>query len=396
MNWEYLWPLLVAIGIVLAVVPIVGLYMTFVERKVAALIQNRVGPNRVGPAGLFQAIADGIKIFLKEQVIPSHVVKPIYIFAPTIGLMCAMLSIAVVPFGPIDVGYQGGFRAMIAPGLDIGLLFLLAISGVSAYGIILGGWASNNKYSMYGALRSCAQFISYEIPLGLSLIGVIAMAGSLNMEQIVAAQGEGWSNWNIFWQPLAGLLFFTAALAETNRLPFDLPECEQELVGGFHTEYSGIKFVLFFLAEYTHVVTVSFLTVLLFFGGWHFPGLTGPVDGSLVGYLVRWSVLLVKVGMVIAFIIQLRWTLPRFRFDQLMGLAWKGLIPLGILNLLGLVVVLSLDLSRWWLAPYSILLIVAAGLTNVALIGERQLATKRLLVGGSDASGMPTAKAGVN
>lgn len=363
-EWATWWPLLAAIGIILAVVPIVGLYMTFVERRVAALIQNRVGPNRVGPAGLFQAIADGIKIFLKEQVIPSHVVKSVYVFAPTIGLMCAMLSIAVVPFGPVDTSYSEGFRAIVAPGLDIGILFLLAISGVSAYGIILGGWASNNKYSMYGALRSCAQFISYEIPLGLSLIGVIVFAGSLNMETIVASQSHGIQSWNVCWQPLAALIFFTAALAESNRLPFDLPECEQELVGGFHTEYSGIKFVLFFLAEYTHVVTISFLTVLLFFGGWNFPGLNGPVDATLSGYLIRWSVLLAKVAVVIAFIIQLRWTLPRFRFDQLMGLAWKGMIPVGVMHLLGIVILFSLDLSRWWMLPYSVVILTATSLLN--------------------------------
>ena len=160
-SWDYLWPLFVAMGIVLAVVPIAGLYMTFVERKLAALIQNRVGPNRVGPAGLLQAVADGIKIFLKEQVVPNHVFKSIYFLAPTIGLICAMLSIAVVPFGPTEVGEKEGFRAIIAPGIDIGLLYLLAVSGLSAYGIILGGWASNNKYSLYGAIRSCAQFISY-------------------------------------------------------------------------------------------------------------------------------------------------------------------------------------------------------------------------------------------
>ena len=365
-SWEYLWPLLVAMGIVLAVVPIAGLYMTFVERKLAALIQNRVGPNRVGPAGLLQAVADGIKIFLKEQVIPDHVFKSIYFLAPTIGLICAMLSIAVVPFGPTDTGYEKGFRAIIAPGIDIGLLYLLAVSGLSAYGIILGGWASNNKYSLYGAIRSCAQFISYEIPLGLSLIGVIAAAGSLNIETIVASQGPGVLNWNFWWQPLAALIFFTAALAETNRLPFDLPECEQELVGGFHTEYSGIKFVLFFLAEYTHVVTVSFLTVLLFFGGWHFPGLTEVYDATWGGYALRWCILLAKVAVVIGLIIQLRWTLPRFRFDQLMGVAWKGLIPLGMFNLLGLVVVLTLDLSKWWLAAHSLVIVLLLGLANVA------------------------------
>ncbi len=193
---------------------------------------------------------------------------------------------------------------------------------MSAYGIILGGWASNNKYSLFGAIRSCAQFISYEIPLGLSILGIVMFANSLNIEELVQSQGPGLLNWNVWWQPTAALLSLHAALAETNRLPFDLPECEQELVGGFHTEYSGIKFVLFFLAEYTHLVTVSFLTVLLFFGGWHFPGLTGPVDATVGGYIVRWLVLLAKVGGVVAVIIQLRWTLPRFRFDQLMG--WPG------------------------------------------------------------------------
>jgi NADH-quinone oxidoreductase subunit H len=377
MSWDYLWPLAVAMGIVLAVVPIAGLYMTFIERKLAALIQNRVGPNRVGPAGLLQAVADGIKIFLKEQVVPNHVFKSIYFLAPTIGLICAMLSIAVVPFGPTEAGEKEGFRAIIAPGVDIGLLYLLAVSGLSAYGIILGGWASNNKYSLYGAIRSCAQFISYEIPLGLSLLGVIAAAGTLNIESIVASQGPGLTHWNVWWQPLAALMFFTAALAETNRLPFDLPECEQELVGGFHTEYSGIKFVLFFLAEYTHVVTVSFLTVLLFFGGWHLPGLTEPFDNSWGGYALRWCVLLGKVAMVIGLIIQLRWTLPRFRFDQLMGVAWKGLIPLGMLNLIGLAVVLTLDLSKWWLAAYSLFILVMVGVANVASIRRTALSTSR-------------------
>jgi NADH-quinone oxidoreductase subunit H len=378
LNWQTLWPLLVAIGIVLAVIPFLGLYLTLVERKVAAWVQDRVGPNRVGPFGLLQAVADAIKIFLKEQVVPDHVFKTIYMVAPILGLICAMLSLAVIPFGPTNSTPGEGFRAIIAPGVDVGILFVMGISSLSAYGIILGGWASNNKYSMYGAVRSCAQFISYEIPLGLSLLGVIMAAGSLNIETIVASQGDGIANWNLWWQPLAAILFFTAALAETNRLPFDLPECEQELVGGFHTEYSGIKFSLFFLAEYTHVVAVCFLTSLLFLGGWHFPGLTGPVDASLSGFLVRWLVLLVKVTLVFAFIVQLRWTLPRFRFDQLMGLAWCGLIPLGIANFLGLVVVMSLDLPQWILAPYSIGLLFLAAFMNVRQVRQRatELAAK--------------------
>ncbi len=352
--WPTLWPILAAIAIILAVVPFLGLYMTFIERKIAAYVQDRVGPNRVGPFGLFQAVADGIKIFLKEQVIPDHVYTTLYFIAPTFSLMTAMFALVVMPFGPVDADYKEGFRFIVAPGVDIGILMMVAVSSLSAYGIIVGGWASNNKYSVYGAIRSCAQFISYEIPLGLSLIGVIAITGSLNIERIVAAQSTSLLDWNVFWQPLALLVFFTSALAETNRLPFDLPECEQELVGGFHTEYSGIKFVLFFLAEYTHIVTVSFLTVLLFFGGWHFPGLPGPAGASIVVLLLGLLVLLIKVSMVVGLIMLLRWALPRFRFDQLMGLAWKGLIPLALANLVGVAVVLTLGL------PKHLLLITAA------------------------------------
>jgi NADH-quinone oxidoreductase subunit H len=364
-QWPVLWPTLVAIGIILAVVPLLGLYMTFIERKIAAYIQDRVGPNRVGPFGLLQAVADGIKIFLKEQVIPDHVYTVLYFLAPTLSLMTAMFALVVMPFGPVPVDYQGGFRMIVHPGNDIGILLMLAISSLSAYGIIVGGWASNNKYSIYGAIRSCAQFISYEIPLGLSIIGVIAFTGSLNIEQIVAKQTGSILDWNVCWQPLALLIFFTAALAETNRLPFDLPECEQELVGGFHTEYSGIKFVLFFLAEYTHIVTVSFLTVLLFFGGWHFPGLPSATDGSLIGLALGMLVLLIKVGMVVGFIMVLRWALPRFRFDQLMGLAWKGLIPMGMVHLFAVAVVLTLGWPKHLLIATALLPIAAAYYSSI-------------------------------
>ena len=358
--WPSLWPTLAAIGVILTFVPLLGLYMTFIERKLAACVQDRVGPNRVGPFGLLQAVADGIKIFLKEQIIPDHVHRFVYFIAPAISLMAAMFALVVMPFGPVPIEYSEGFRFIVTPGIDIGIMMMIAISSLSAYGIILGGWASNNKYSLYGAIRSCAQFISYEIPLGLSIIGVVAAAGSLNIEQIVAAQGGAFWNWNMFWQPLALLVFFTSALAETNRLPFDLSECEQELVGGFHTEYGGIKFVLFFLAEYTHVVTVSFLTALLYFCGWHFPGLTGPVDGSTGGMLLRAIVLVMKVSLIVAFIMLLRWSLPRFRFDQLMSLAWKGLIPLGLLNLLCVAVVLTLDIPKHFLALTALFLIAGA------------------------------------
>jgi NADH-quinone oxidoreductase subunit H len=363
--WPVIWPTLGAIAVILAVVPFLGLYMTFVERKLAAYVQDRIGPNRVGPFGLLQAVADGLKIFLKEQIIPDHVYKVLYVLAPTLSLMTAMFALVVMPFGPVPQNYEGGFRFIVAPGIDIGILMMVAISSLSAYGIIVGGWASNNKYSMYGAIRSCAQFISYEIPLGLSIIGVIAISGSMNIETIVAKQSGSLLDWNVFWQPMALLVFFTSALAETNRLPFDLPECEQELVGGFHTEYSGIKFVLFFLAEYTHIVTVSFLTALLFFGGWHFPGLPGPEGASLPVLLLGLLVLVVKVSCVVVFIMLLRWALPRFRFDQLMGLAWKGLIPLGLANLLGVAIVLTFGLPKHLLA-LTVLLPVAAAYYSAA------------------------------
>jgi NADH-quinone oxidoreductase subunit H len=293
--------------------------------------------------------------------------------------MTAMFGLVVLPYGPVPAEYESAFRFVVAPGIDIGILMIFAISSLSAYGIILGGWASNNKYSLYGAIRSCAQFISYEIPLGLSIIGIIVATGSLNIEKIVAAQGGSIWDWNVFWQPLAFIIFFTSSLAETNRLPFDLPECEQELVGGFHTEYSGIKFVLFFLAEYTHIVAASFLTVLLFFGGWHFPGLSGPVDATTGGMLLRLAVLIFKVSGVITFIMLLRWALPRFRFDQLMGLAWKALIPLGLVNLFLVAAVFTFDMPKHYLS-FTIVFIGVAGLISTIKL-QRTLNTPNALRG---------------
>ncbi len=371
--WPNLWPALLAIGFILACVPVIGLYATFVERKLAAAVQDRLGPNRVGPWGLFQAIADGIKIFLKEQIIPGHVHKFFYMLAPCISLMTAMFAICFMPYGPVSPEYREGFRLIVMPGLDVALLLMFAISSLSAYGIILGGWASNNKYALYGAIRNCAQFISYEIPLGMSVMGVVVLAGSMNIETIVASQAsaDGILGWNLWWQPLALLIFFTSALAETNRLPFDLAECEQELVGGFHTEYGGIKFVLFFLAEYTHVVTVSFMTALLFLGGWNFPGLSGPIDATWQSLVLRLLVLFGKVGGVVVVIMLLRWALPRFRFDQLMGLAWKGLIPLAMLNLIGVAIVTTMGWPRWGLTVVSLLLLIGAGMWSVAGLNAR-------------------------
>jgi NADH-quinone oxidoreductase subunit H len=254
--------------------------------------------------------------------------------------------------------YRTSYQFVVAPGVDIGILFVFAVTSLAVYGIILGGWSSNNKYSFLGALRSSAQIISYEIPLGMSAIGVVLITGSLNLERIIAYQVQS-SGWLIVHQPLAFLLFLTSIFAECNRLPFDLPEAEQELVGGYHTEYSSMKFALFFLGEYAHMITTSFLVSILFLGGWHLPGLS---EGS-AHPAVKVIVICAKMLLFILFSMFIRWTLPRFRFDQLMGIAWKVLIPLALLNLVAVMVIKHLDAWLIWLLPISLVLLIGAGLT---------------------------------
>lgn len=336
-------------------------YLIWVERKLSAWMQDRVGPNRVGPFGLLQPIADGLKFLLKEDVIPAHVDKVLYVMAPTISVFTTLLALAVVPFGPQPSDPEA-FPFIIAPNIDIGVLFIFAVGSLNVYAVILGGWASNNKYSMIGALRASAQVVSYEIPLGMSILGVAVLAGSLNLETVIAGQVEhGIMGWNFWYQPLAALIFFTAALAESNRLPFDLPECEQELVGGYHTEYSALKFGMFFLGEYTHMITVSFLVAILFFGGWHFPWIAEPDSAYTGAVAVKVAVLLTKVVASIVFMMLLRWTIPRFRFDQLMGLTWKVLIPLALGNVLAMMIVRQFNLPLWWMTIVSLVLFVVAG-----------------------------------
>ncbi len=354
---------LLVIVIVMAALQGTVAYLIFLERKVAAWTQDRIGPNRVGPWGLLQPIADGLKFVFKEEVIPAHVNKVLYILAPAIALMTTTLAFAVVPFG--DTSEWRYFA--IAPGVDIGIVFIFAISSLAVYAVILGGWASNNKYSFLGAIRSSAQIVSYEIPLGMSVLGVILIAGTLNLEKIAAQQAEGgfWS-WNIWVQPLAWLIFLAAAMAESNRLPFDLPEAEQELVGGYHTEYSAFKLAMFFLGEYTHVITISFLMSILFLGGWHFPWIAEPGSSYAGVAVVKLLVLAAKVFFFIFLIMLIRWTLPRFRFDQLMGLAWKVLIPLALLNLVCAMVVKQYELPLWVLTITSVALFVLPGIITVA------------------------------
>jgi NADH-quinone oxidoreductase subunit H len=253
-------------------------------------------------------------------------------------------------------------RFIIAPNIDIGLVFIFAVGSLAVYGVILGGWASNNKYSALGSLRASAQVVSYEIPLGMSVLGIVLLSGTLNLEKILNQQAAGgfW-HWNFWYQPLACLIFYTSSLAESNRLPFDLSECEQELVGGYHTEYGGLRMVMFFVGEYTHLITISFLTAILFFGGWYFPLIATPESAYRGAWLVKFLVLLTKVIASIFLIMLIRWTIPRFRFDQLMELTWKVFIPLALANLVAVMTVMQFDVPRGWLFPISIALFAASG-----------------------------------
>jgi len=336
---------LIKIGIVVSAVLLVVAYLIWVERRTCAFIQDRLGPNRVGWQGLLQPLADGVKLFMKEEVVPAAADKALFVLAPFIALFTTVLGMAVVPFGPVDPDKPAAVQCIIAPGIDIGILYVFAVGSLAVYAVTLGGWSSNNKYAFFGAMRSSAQVVSYEIPLGLSIIGVVLIAGSLNLERIVTAQVD--RVWFIFYQPVGFLLFFTAALAECNRLPFDLPETEQELVSGYNTEYSAMKWALFFFGEYTHIVTISLLVVALFLGGWDLPwvlgkGWTGrPVIDFLLG-TAKVVVFAVKAFLIIMVMIWIRWTLPRFRFDQLMRVAWKGLVQIALANLLVTAVVVQL------------------------------------------------------
>jgi NADH-quinone oxidoreductase subunit H len=451
------WITLILIALAMGALQGTCAYLILAERKISAWAQDRLGPNRVGPWGLLQPIADGIKFLLKEEVIPGHVDKLFYMLGPAVAVSTALLAFAVVPFGPTsppplledrrtdamieksrqpitpaesrelienntefrpesrgriwpqtraeeayvlaadrayakDKGiksyedqlkdYNSSFdkyvteydtstlkhvQFVIAPHVDIGIVFNFAIGSLAVYGIVLGGWSSNSKYSLLGALRSSAQLISYEIPLGMSVLGVLLVTGSLNLERIIDYQIH--HGWNIIFQPLAALLFVTSVFAECNRLPFDLPEAEQELVGGYHTEYSAMKFALFFLGEYTHMITTSFLVAVLFFGGWHFPGVDSiPGVG---GIIVKLIIVAVKMALFIVFYMLIRWTLPRFRFDQLMGLTWKVLLPLALVNVVCVIVVKQFSQSEWWMLPLSIAMFVAIAALTLYMPRQR-------------------------
>ncbi|GAB4331906.1 MAG: NADH-quinone oxidoreductase subunit NuoH [Candidatus Abyssubacteria bacterium] len=327
---------LVKIVVVFGAIQVAVMYLVLAERRVSAFIQDRLGPNRVGWEGMLQPIADGLKFLFKEDVIPERADRVVFIIAPAMIVIPALMTFAVIPFGDSITVAGREVRLQIAS-LNIGLLYVFALASISIYGIIYGSWASRNKYSMMGGLRSCAQMISYEIPLGLSVMGVLMLTGTLELEKVVEAQTSYfWGvipRWNVFFQPLAFLLFLISAIAENNRLPFDLPEAEQELVAGYHTEYSSIKFAMFFMAEYAAMITSCALVVVLFFGGWHVPGLGALGLPSILKELLQVAAFVLKVAVFLFFYLWIRWTFPRFRYDQLMGMCWKALLPLALLNI---------------------------------------------------------------
>jgi NADH-quinone oxidoreductase subunit H len=344
---------IIKLAIVLFLLLTAVAYIVLMERKVVARMQNRWGPNRVGPFGLLQPLADGAKFIFKEDVIPDSVYKPLYIAAPMIALILALTSISLIPFGenwkiagyhvPLEI--TAFWNGSGTQDINIGLLIILGITSIGVYGVALSGWSSNSKYSLLGSLRASAQLMSYELSLGLSLVGVLLITGSLSLRQIVDSQGGSILSWNFFGrlQFIAFFIYLMAAFAETNRIPFDLPEAETELVAGYHTEYSSMKFAMFFMAEYCNMVTVGCLATIIFFGGWHSPfdGLNLPAPAIWIAISpVFWFV--VKVFFFIFLYIWIRGTLPRFRYDQLMAFGWKFLLPLSIANIIVTSLVLAL------------------------------------------------------
>ena len=326
---DYVLIPVIKIAIIMAVLPLIVAAVTLAERKVIAFMQVRLGPMRVGPWGLLQPISDPIKLLLKEDIIPAQADKWIFMLAPVVCLIPAFIVFAVIPFGPA-VNILGKPVTFYVTDINIGVLYVLSISSVGVLGIILAGWASNSKYPLLGALRSAAQMVSYEVALGFSIIGVLMLAGTLSLVSIVEAQKNA-GVWYVFYQPVAFILFFICGVAETNRAPFDLPEAESELVAGFHTEYSGFRFSLFFLAEYANMITVSAMAVTLFLGGWlrPFPNVAALGFLDIIPSIVWFAI---KVVVFIYFYLWFRASWPRYRYDQLMKLGWQILLPISIAN----------------------------------------------------------------
>lgn len=330
----------VLVAIIFGISLLIAMYSTYAERKVAAFLQDRLGPDRAGPFGMFQPLADGLKMFMKEEIIPSNASKWLFMVGPGLAMLTACIGTAVIPWGsPITIGER--VIPLQVTDINVGLLYIFGVVSLGVYGVMIGGWASNNKYSLLSAIRAASQNISYEIAMGLSIIALLLVTGSMSLKEIVDGQ-HGW-RWNVLYQPFGFLLFMVCAFAETNRAPFDLPECETELIGGYHTEYSSMKLGFYLFAEYINMFVSAAVMATLYFGGYNYPGMdwvlanTGPVVGPLIGT----GVFFIKIFAFIFFFMWVRWTIPRFRYDQLMHLGWKVLIPLAIANIVVTAVVIA-------------------------------------------------------
>lgn len=327
------------IVIVFAISLVVAMYSTYAERKLAAFFQDRVGPDRAGPWGILQPLADGGKMFLKEEIIPKNATGFLFIVGPSLAIFTACIGSAVIPWGQqLTIGST--VIDLQVTDINVGILYIFGVVSLGVYGIMIGGWASNNKYSLLGAIRAASQNISYEISMGLSIIALIMVTGTMQLGEIAAQQhgfiGDGWLSWNVFKQPLGFLLFIICAFAETNRAPFDLPECETELVGGYHTEYSSMKLGFYLFAEYINMFISSAVMATLYFGGYNYPFMdwVAANAGTNISVIIGVVALFAKIFGFIFFFMWVRWTIPRFRYDQLMDLGWKTLIPLAIANII--------------------------------------------------------------
>ena len=332
-DWGILLEKSILILAVVTVSLVIAMYATWAERKIAAVIQDRLGPNRAGPFGLLQPVADGLKLFMKEEIIPSASSKFLFITGPALAMVTALMTSAVIPWGPSVHLFGRDINLQIAD-INIGMLYVFGVVSLGVYGIMIGGWASNNKFSLLAAIRGASQMISYELAMGLALIALLMLTGSLRLSVIVSQQSEGMFNWNVMYQPIGFIIFFICALAECNRTPFDLPEAENELNFGYHQEYSSMKLGFYLFAEYINMFISGVVMSTLFFGGYDIPFVNEANWGDhwWVG-LVGFGVLMTKAIFSVLVFMWIRWTIPRFRYDQLMNLGWKSLIPLSLLNM---------------------------------------------------------------
>jgi NADH-quinone oxidoreductase subunit H len=331
----------ILVSIIFGVTLVIAMYSTYAERKVAAFLQDRLGPDRAGPFGMFQPLADGLKMFMKEEIVPTNSSRWLFMVGPGLSMLTACIGTAVIPWGS-DITIGDRIIPLQVADINVGVLYIFGVVSLGVYGVMIGGWASNNKYSLLSAIRAASQNISYEIAMGLSIIALLLVTGTMSLREITDQQ-HGW-HWNVVYQPLGFIIFLICAFAETNRAPFDLPECETELIGGYHTEYSSMKLGFYLFSEYINMFVSSAVIATLYFGGYNYPGMdwvllnVGPVIGPIIGTLV----LFIKIFAFIFFFMWVRWTIPRFRYDQLMHLGWKVLIPLAIANIIVTGVVIAL------------------------------------------------------